>query len=177
MGFFLFCSGMGSGKIKSMKIGELKPRKSAVIFTGLQASGKSAFYKEYLASTHVRINLDELHTRNKEKLLLEEYISEGRSFAVDNTNPAAADRARYIVSAKQAGYSITGVYFVSSLKECIERNDKRDGKARIPAVAIAATAAKLKIPDKAEGFDELYYVRIEDGRFIVEEHIKESWRA
>ncbi len=147
----------------------LKTRKNAVIFIGLQASGKSAFYKEYLVSTHLRINLDELHTRNKERQLLENCIKEGRSFAVDNTNPAAADRARYIIPAKQAGYRVTGVYFRSSVKECMERNAMREGKAKVPDAAIFATAAKLEIPYKAEGFDELYYVRIEDGKFITEE--------
>ncbi len=140
-----------------------------MIFTGLQASGKSAFYKEYLARAYVRINLDELHTRNKERLLLEKCIAEGSSFAVDNTNPTAADRARYIKPAKEAGYSVLGIYFRSSVKECIERNEAREGKARVPAVAIAATSAKLEIPQKADGFDKLYYVRIEDGRFIAEE--------
>jgi len=151
----------------------LKGRKSAVIFTGLQASGKSAFYKEYLAVTHVHINLEELRTRNKERHLLEKCIAEGRSFAVDNTNPTAADRARYIIPSKDAGYSVTGVYFRSSVEKCMERNAMRKGKAKVPAVAIFATAAKFEIPDKAEGFGELYYVRIEDETFIVEEWIDE----
>ena len=34
------------------------------IMTGIQASGKSAFCREYLPA-YVRINLDTLHTRNK----------------------------------------------------------------------------------------------------------------
>ena len=36
-------------------------------------------------------------------------------------------------------------------------------------VAIPATAKKLEIPSMDEGFDELWYVRIDDGRFVVEE--------
>jgi predicted kinase len=34
----------------------------AVIFTGLQATGKSSFFKERFFSTHVRISLDLLRT-------------------------------------------------------------------------------------------------------------------
>jgi len=34
----------------------------AVIFTGIQAVGKSTFYKEHFFTTHVRINLDMLKT-------------------------------------------------------------------------------------------------------------------
>jgi predicted kinase len=146
----------------------IKERKSAVIFIGLQASGKSAFYTENFAVTHVHISLDVLHTRGKEKRLLEECIAEGKSFVVDNTNPKAEDRVRYIIPAKAAGYRITGIYFRSSVKECIARNALREGKARVPDVAIAATVAKLEIPDISEGFHELYYVSIGDGGFKVE---------
>ena len=34
----------------------------AVLFVGLQASGKSTFYRERFFRTHVRINLDMLKT-------------------------------------------------------------------------------------------------------------------
>lgn len=43
----------------------------AVIFIGLQASGKSTFYQERFFNTHVRINLDMLKTRNREKQSLQ----------------------------------------------------------------------------------------------------------
>jgi len=36
--------------------------RDAVIFTGIQASGKSTFYKEQFSRTHIRINLDMLRT-------------------------------------------------------------------------------------------------------------------
>jgi hypothetical protein len=42
----------------------------AVIFIGVQASGKSTFYMDRFFRTHMRINLDMLHTRNRERLLL-----------------------------------------------------------------------------------------------------------
>lgn len=45
--------------------------KEAVLLIGLQASGKSTFYRQMLSRDHVHINLDTLHTRNKERLLLE----------------------------------------------------------------------------------------------------------
>lgn len=43
----------------------------AVLFIGVQASGKSTFYRERFFSSHVRINLDMLKTRHREKRLLE----------------------------------------------------------------------------------------------------------
>lgn len=146
----------------------LSPQKGAVIFIGLQASGKSAFFGERFAATHVRISLDELNTRGKEQRLLEQCIADGKPFVVDNTNPTAADRARYIALAGKAGYRIVGVVFRSSLKECLKRNKKREGKARVPDIAIAATAAKMEETDLKEGFDEIYDVYLKDGEFSLE---------
>ena len=70
--------------------------KKAIIFIGIQASGKSTFYHRMLEKKYVHINLDTLHTRNRERMLMEECLREGRSFVVDNTNPAVADREKYI---------------------------------------------------------------------------------
>ncbi len=42
----------------------------AVLFIGIQATGKSSFYLERFSRTHVRINLDMLKTRHRETLLL-----------------------------------------------------------------------------------------------------------
>ena len=67
----------------------------AIILIGIQGSGKSTFYRERL-SEYVHVNLDTLHTRNKERLLIEECLENGQTFVVDNTNPTKADREKYI---------------------------------------------------------------------------------
>jgi predicted kinase len=144
----------------------IKSKKSAVILIGLQASGKSAFCRENFALTHAYISLDELRTRSRESVRLEECISDGRPFVVDNTNAAAKDRERYIKPAKEAGYHIIGVFFRNALKECLARNRARAG-ARVPDIAVIATAKKIEPPVFSEGFDEIYYVSIEDGGFRV----------
>lgn len=145
--------------------------KTAIIFIGIQASGKSTFYHEQFAG-YVHINLDTLHTRNKEKLLLQECVESGYSFVVDNTNPTKADREKYIRAAKDYGYRIHGYYFQSSVSECIERNRKREGKARIPDRAVAGTHRKLELPEYGEGFDKLFYVCLKDGHFQTQEWIE-----
>ena len=43
----------------------------AVILIGIQASGKSSFYKERFFDTHVRINLDMLKTKHRQRVLLD----------------------------------------------------------------------------------------------------------
>lgn len=151
-----------------------EPRiKQAVIFMGIQGSGKTYYYNWHFSGKFKHINLDELHTRNKERLMLQSCIEEGADFVVDNTNPTRADRARYIEVAKAAGYRVIGYFFESKLQDCIRRNDLRTGKEKISAKAIAATSNKLEIPSKDEGFDELYFV--ERGGFSTV-MLKRDWR-
>ncbi len=146
-----------------------------VIFVGIQASGKSTFYKERFFDTHIRINLDMLKTRHREDLLLRACIEMKQPFVVDNTNPTVESRRKYIEVATSAGFRVIGYYFQSTVGESIRRNNARTGKAQIPAKAIAGTSKKLQVPTLSEGFDELYYVRIgEVGEFIVEEWVDEG---
>lgn len=148
--------------------------KKMILFTGIQASGKTTFYKTHLEGIYEHISLDILHTRNKERIAIEECIKNGKSFVIDNTNPAKSDREKYISIAKQHDYQVIGYYFKSIINECVIRNEKREGKARVPGCAIANTSNKLELPDYDEGFDSIYYVYMENERFIVEEWRKEK---
>lgn len=142
--------------------------KRAIIFIGIQASGKSTYYRQYF-SAYEHVNLDTLHTRNKENLFLQECIRNEESFVVDNTNPTARDREKYIRLAKENGYLVCGYYFRSAIADCMGRNRLREGKARVPDKALACTHSKLEIPKFEEGFDKLFYVRVENENFVTEE--------
>ena len=144
-----------------------------VIFVGIQASGKSTFYRERFFDTHLRINLDMLKTRNREQILLRACIEAKQPFVIDNTNPSAEERARYIRPARSAGFRVLGYYFDVQIKEALTRNNERTGKDHIPEKGIFGTKKRLRVPDLEEGFDLLYRVRIdEEGRFVVEEWLE-----
>ena len=64
----------------------------AIIFIGLQASGKSSFYHAKFSHSHMRLNLDMLRTRNREKILLEACLRAKQSFVIDNTNSTLTER-------------------------------------------------------------------------------------
>lgn len=135
----------------------------AVIFIGIPASGKSTFYMQNFFSTHIRINLDMLKTRRREEILLQACIQAKQPFVVDNTNVLREERARYILPAKAARFKICGYYFQSPLKEALQRNSQRAGKAQIPEKGILAKFGKLQPPTYEEGYDELYRVSIGSG--------------
>jgi len=142
----------------------------AIIFIGLQATGKSTFFKEKFFDSHLRISLDVLKTRHREKMLLDACLQCGQNFVVDNTNPTMEDRKRYILVAKEAKFEVVGYYFESKISSSLDRNQGRFEKQRIPDKGILATYHRLQIPTLSEGFDRLYYVKIDlQGFFSVEE--------
>ena len=137
-----------------------------VIMMGIQGSGKSTFCTKNF-SEYTRINLDTLRTRKKENDALWLAINRKENIIIDNTNPTASDRKKYIEAGKASQYRIIGYFMQSRLQECIERNDSRQGKEKIPSIAIACTSNKLEMPGYEEGFDELYFVKITDEGFSV----------
>ena len=142
----------------------------AIILIGLQATGKSTFYKERFFKSHMHINLDMLKTRRKEDILIEACIKAKQAFVIDNTNPSIEARKKYIDTAMEAGFAVIGYYFKSNLKEAIGRNANRNEQEIVPSIAIVRTNNKLVIPAYDEGFDKLYCVTIEeDNNFLVEE--------
>lgn len=68
----------------------------AVIFIGIQATGKSTFSQQRFFSTHIRINLDMLKTRNRERTLPAACLEAKQPFVLDNTNLTREARAGYI---------------------------------------------------------------------------------
>jgi predicted kinase len=144
-----------------------------VIFIGLQGAGKTTFYRGRFAATHACVSRDRLRNnrrpRRREQELIRAALAERRSIVVDNTHPTAADRAPVIALAREFGARVVGYYFESRLEACLARNAAREGKERVPDVALYATINALEVPKLTEGFDKLHFVRIAHGYFVVEE--------
>lgn len=132
----------------------------AVIFCGIQASGKTTFYRDRFFDTHVRISLDLLRTRRREQLLLAACLAAKQSFVVDNTNATAIDRARYIAPALTAGFRVIGYFFATDPKAAFARNRARVGRAAIPGGGLFGTYKRLEPPTLEEGFERIYRVEI-----------------
>jgi predicted kinase len=143
------------------------------MFVGIPASGKSTFYKERFFHSHMRVSLDLFNTRNKENNFLGLAFSLQQRIVIDNTNVSKVDRARYIEQAKANRYTVIGYYFESNLADCLERNERRPGKERIDRVGVIAKLKNLELPMLCEGFDELYTVRLEDNKFIINHYDNE----
>jgi predicted kinase len=143
-----------------------------VVFVGLQASGKSTFFSERFAGTHEHVSKDLFpNNRNRNRRqaqLIEASLSSGSPVVVDNTNPTPEERREIVELGRRYTARIVGYYFESGVRDCVERNRRREGKARVPDVAIYATAKRLDAPSYSEGFDELFRVRMTGSSFEVE---------
>lgn len=131
----------------------------AVVLSGIQGSGKSTFCRERFGSTHVRLNRDMLKTSHREGILLHACLAAQQPFVVDNTNPTAAQRARYRDLARAAGFRVDLYFFDVSLELALQRNDEREAPHRVPEVGVRGTFAKLEHPASDSLWDGMYIVR------------------
>lgn len=145
-------------------------RPELAILIGLPGSGKTTFARARLAG-HVHVSKDlmpKASRRDERQLaLVKDALAAGRSVVVDNINPRIADRAPLIGAARALGAGVMGYVLDADVQECLRRNRAREGKARVPDVAIFVNRKRLQPPSAAEGFDALYRVRGSDGQFTV----------
>lgn len=140
------------------------------MFVGLQASGKSTCYRCCFAATHDHISKDAWpnarHRQRRQLRLIDEALAAGRSVVVDNTSPASEDRRPLVAAARARGAAAVAVWFPASVRECLARNQRRQGRARVPEAAIFRTAKRLRPPSTQEGFERVLVARMTaDGTF------------
>jgi predicted kinase len=144
-----------------------------VILIGLPASGKSTFFRQRFAGTHDHVSKDLLRNNRRPQRRQEELIAaslaSGRSVVVDNTNPSAKVRAPIIAVARAHAAEIVGYFFVTEAADALRRNRARQGRERVPDVAIFTVRKRLEPPVLSEGFDRIYEVSLNeaDGTFAV----------
>ncbi|WP_148714426.1 ATP-binding protein [Chitinolyticbacter meiyuanensis] len=141
-----------------------------IIFVGPQGAGKSTFYQTTFADTHIRINRDMLKTRHRERLLFQACLEMKQPCVLDRTNPTLEERAPFIQAARAQHFRVQAYHFVTSYEDALQRNNQREGKARIPEVGLKAVFKQLCPPTRGEGFDAVFEVRcLPAGQFDVKE--------
>src|SRR5947199_7629828 len=104
-------------------------RPELVIFVGLQGSGKTTYYHEHFAATHVHVSKDLMpNARNRDLRQfqqIDEALAAGRSVVADNTNPSADSRAPLIALARRHHARIVAVYFEPHVPTSLMRNRAR----------------------------------------------------
>ncbi len=134
-----------------------------VVFVGLPGAGKSTFFRQRFAASHVHVSKDNLRNDRqpvrRQLELLQQALADGRSVVVDNTNASVTERAGIIAEARRHGARVIAYFFSATARECVGRNAEREGRDRIPKVGIYATAKRLVPPARSEDFDQIHTVR------------------
>lgn len=140
-----------------------------IIFIGIQGAGKSSFYKQFFADSHIRLNGDMLKTKHREQLLFDACLASKTPTVIDKTNATIEERQRYILPALSQHFKIIAYYFDVAFDDALARNNQRTGKAKIPEIGLKATAKKMQQPTFAESFSQIFYVTLADNQFFVKE--------
>jgi predicted kinase len=139
-----------------LRIGDF-PQVEAIVLIGTQGSGKTTLYRDRFLHTHVRVSLDVLRTRAREEAFVALCLETRQPFVVDNTNPAPADRRRYLEAARAAGFTTVGYLVEVDASVALARNAERTPQQRVTVPQLVGTVRKLVPPAPEEGFDELWH--------------------
>jgi predicted kinase len=145
-----------------------------VILIGLPASGKTTFYQERYAATHEHVSKDTMRNvagkETRQARQLAAALAAGRSVVVDNTNASRKERAPLVAAARAHAAQAIGYYFPTDAGAALRRNRLREGRARVPDVAIFTARKRLEPPALDEGFDRLYVVALNEAERSFEVH-------
>jgi predicted kinase len=129
----------------------------AVVFCGVQGSGKTTLYRDRFLETHARVSMDLLRTRGREEAFVRVCLDTGQRFVVDNTNPTPSERRRYVEPARAAGFRVIGYLVEVDPAEALARNTQRPAGRRVHVAGVVGTRRRLQRPTLEEGFDELWH--------------------
>lgn len=135
--------------------------KELVIFCGSPGAGKSTFWKNYMPK-YERVNRDTLKTKEKCFAVAEQFLSNGKSVVIDNTNPKKEDRAYFLKLATKLGLKARCFFFLTPKEICTHNDTQRVGNAvrkhfsgKAGRIPIATWWKHMQKPTLDEGFYEI----------------------
>lgn len=91
-----------------------------------------------------------------EKKMLEQFLHLKKNVVIVNTAVTKKSRQGYIELARQTRKTIGAIFIQRPLEQCLERNGRN--KIAVPQHVIYTLHAKIELPSKSEGFDEVLTV-------------------
>ncbi|XP_074872432.1 bifunctional polynucleotide phosphatase/kinase [Carettochelys insculpta] len=139
----------------------VSPTPELVVAVGFPAAGKSTFLKQHLVPAgYVYANRDTLGSWQKCVELCVAALRQGKSAAVDNTNPDPESRRRYIECAQDAGVPCRCFRFTTTLEQAKHNNRFREltGTGHVADIVLTSYRTKFVEPALSEGFTQILRV-------------------
>uniref|UniRef100_A0A6Q2Z516 PNK FHA domain-containing protein n=1 Tax=Esox lucius TaxID=8010 RepID=A0A6Q2Z516_ESOLU len=139
-------------------------KQEVIVAVGYPASGKSTFFHTHIVPKgYVYVNRDTLGSWQSCVSACERALKEGRSVAVDNTNPDPESRKRYIDVSQSLGVSCRCFNFSASLEQAKHNNRFREmapsTTKHLPILnKLSLHRKKFVAPSLSEGFSEILQV-------------------
>ncbi|XP_061682454.1 bifunctional polynucleotide phosphatase/kinase [Syngnathoides biaculeatus] len=133
-----------------------------IVAVGFPASGKSTFFHTHIVSKgYDYVNRDMLGSWQSCVVACERALKEGRSVAIDNTNPDPESRKRYVDVAKAAGVSCRCFHFSATLEQAKHNNRFREmvpsesKHMKVNDMVFQSYKKHFVAPALSEGFSEI----------------------
>lgn len=148
------------------------------LMCGIPGSGKSTFAKSIQKAGDIYISRDDIRFKllqdndnyfSKEDEVFKTFytsinvsINQYNRIFADATHLDFSSRAKILrkIENKKDLLEINAIYMLTSLEECIRRNNKRKGRSKVPEDVIKNMFEKLTIPNSNEPFDNVYIVHM-----------------
>lgn len=154
---------------------EKKEGLELVLFVGSPGSGKSTFYRQFMAS-YKHVNNDTLKTKEKCMKVTREALKMKQSVVVDNQNHKADVRQRYISIAKELGVPVRVFLFDIPKDVCMHNNNQRKvnphqqhSSKAVSKVIIHTYFKQLERPKESEGIAEVVEINFQPNCFTNKE--------
>lgn len=136
-------------------------RPEVLVLCGFPGSGKSTYCKEL--PNHVRINQDELGSRDACLREAAQALDAGKSVVIDRCNTTREQRRLWTRLAQDFGADTRCLYLFSDPEECMHRIHERKDHPTIKAdmsfekkrEIVAAFVRTFELPSLEEGFGEI----------------------
>ncbi|XP_072311603.1 bifunctional polynucleotide phosphatase/kinase [Eucyclogobius newberryi] len=143
----------------------ISDKTEVIVAVGYPASGKSTFFHSHvIPKGYVYVNRDTLGSWQSCVAACERALKEGRSVAVDNTNPDSESRKRYLDVAKAAEVPCRCFRFTASLEQAKHNNRFREmapsetKHAKVNDMIFHSYKKHFVEPALSEGFSEILQI-------------------
>ena len=160
---------------------DLSPNfKEVIILIGSPGSGKSTFTENNLVPKgYIRINQDNLKSKEKVIKCLLQNIKEGKKIVIDSTNPQKNGRSEFLKLCKDNNYPVRAFVFQVSKDLAFHLNNlrainknRKHYSGHVNNIPIHTFFKNFEQPEIKEGFKEIVQVNFVPGPFENEKDKK-----